>query len=152
MRAHSEKRPIGIIASMGFNSKAIWSGKCGSIQEKSRPCAILATVRFNLEPIWSDTCKRSSPMCHFNSVLNSTAQTIGGFIAKPMEPRVCDSYGKTHGMAKAMGVSMAKPMGLKFSILTMVGSTMETADMSPTQNYEGFFTIFVVSIWTNLLT
>ena len=36
-----------IIASMGFNSKAIWSGTCSSIQEKSRPCAVLATVRLN---------------------------------------------------------------------------------------------------------
>ena len=63
----------------------------------------------------------------------------------PMVPRVCDSYGKTHGMAKAMGVSMAKPMGLNFSILTMVGSTMETADVSPTQNSEASFTIFVGS-------
>ena len=63
----------------------------------------------------------------------------------PMVPRVCDSYGKTHGMAKAMGVSMAKPMGLNFSILTMVGSTMETADVFPTQNSEASFTIFVGS-------
>ena len=70
---------------------------------------------------------------------------MGGFMANPMVPRVCESYGKTHGMAKAMGVSMAKPMGLNFSILTMVGSTMETAEMSPTQNSEGSFTIFVGS-------
>ena len=55
-------------------------------------------------------------------------------------------------MAKAMGVSMAKPMGLKFSILTMVASTMETADMPPTKNSEGSFTIFDGFIWTKMLT
>ena len=64
-------------------------------------------------------------------------------MAKPMVPRQSDYYGKTHGMAKAMGVSMAKPMGLNFQFLTMLGSTIETADMSPTQNSEGSFTIFV---------
>ena len=85
-------------------------------------------------------------VCDSYGKTHGMAKAMGVSMAKPMVPRVCDSYGKTHGMAKAMGVSMAKPMGLKFSILTMVASTMETADMSPTQNYEGFFTIFVVSI------
>ena len=77
--------------------------------------------------------------------IHSMVKAMGGSMAKSMVPRVSDYYGKTHGMAKAMGVSMAKPMGLNFSILTMVGSTMETADMSPTQNSEGSFTIFVGS-------
>ena len=76
---------------------------------------------------------------------HSMVKTMGGSMAKPMVPRQSDYYGKTHGMAKAMGVSMAKPMGLNFSILTMVGSTMETADVSPTQNSEASFTIFVGS-------
>ena len=84
-------------------------------------------------------------VCDSYGKTNGMAKAMGISMAKPMVPRVCDSNGKTHGMAKAMGVSMAKPMGLNFSILTMVGSTMETADMSPTQNSEGSFTIFVGS-------
>ena len=55
--------------------------------------------------------------------------------------RYDDSYGKTHGMVKARGVSM----GVNFSILTKVGSTIETDDMSPTENSKGSFTIFVGS-------
>ena len=74
---------------------------------------------------------------------HSMAKVMGVSMAKPMGPRASDSYGKTHSMAKAMGVSMAKPMGLNFQFLTMLGSTIETADMSPTQNSEGSFTIFV---------
>ena len=73
-------------------------------------------------------------------------------MAKPMVPRVSDYYGKTHGMAKAMGVSMAKPMGLNFQFLTMVAGTMETDDMSLTQNSEGSFTIFDGFIWTKMQT
>ena len=88
-------------------------------------------------------------VCDSYGKTHGMAKAMGVSMAKPMVPRVCDSYGKTHGMAKAMGVSMAKPMGLKFSILTMVGSTMETADMSPTQNSEGSFTISPQKGWLN---
>ena len=84
--------------------------------------------------------------------IHGMAKAMGVSMAKPIVPRVCDSYGKTHGMANAMGVSMAKPMELNFSILTMLASTMETADMPPTKNSEGSFIIFVGSNWTNLLT
>ena len=83
---------------------------------------------------------------------HSMAKAMGVSIAKPMGPRASDSYGKTHSMAKAMGVSMAKPMGLNFQFLTMVAGTMETDDMSLTQNSEGSFTIFVGFIWTKMLT
>ena len=73
-------------------------------------------------------------------------------MAKPMVPRVCDSYGKTHGIVKAMGVSMAKPMGLNFQFLMMVAGTMEIDDISLTQNSEGSFIIFDGFIWTKMLT
>ena len=46
--------------------------------------------------------------------IHGMAKAMGVSMAKPIVPRVCDSYGKTHGMANAMGVSMAKPMGPNF--------------------------------------
>ena len=36
-------------------------------------------------------------------------------MAKPMVPSVSDSYGKTHGMEKPIGVFMAKPIGPKIT-------------------------------------
>ena len=80
------------------------------------------------------------------------AKAMGVSMAKPMGPRASDSYGKTHSMAKAMGVSMAKPMGLNFQFLTMVAATMETDDISLTQYSEGSFIIFDGFIWTKMLT
>ena len=73
-------------------------------------------------------------------------------MAKPMVPRGSDYYGKTHGMAKAMGAFMAKPMGLNFQFLMMVAGTMEIDDISLTQNSEGSFIIFDGFIWTKMLT
>ena len=69
-----------------------------------------------------------------------------------MVPRVFDSYGKTHSMVKAMGVSMAKPMGLNFQFLTMVAATMERDGITLIKNSEGSSTIFDRFIWTKMLT
>ena len=83
---------------------------------------------------------------------HSMAKTMGVSMAKPMGPRASDPYEKTHSMAKAMGVSMAKPMGLNFQFLMMVAGTMEIDDISLTQNSEGSFIIFDGFIWTKMLT
>ena len=83
---------------------------------------------------------------------HSMAKAMGVSMAKPMGPRASDSYGKTHSMAKVMGVSMAKPMGLNFQFLTMVAATMERDGISLIQNSEGSFAIFDGFIWTKMLT
>ena len=49
---------------------------------------------------------------------------LGVYMAKPIVSAVAESYGKTHSMGKAIGVSMVKAMGQKFNFKMLGGGVM----------------------------